>query len=524
MSPTFKTSFAGFGVLTQLLLASLIAAHVPSRTALRAAETAAVAQPQPSAPAAAKLERVIITFKTHFDIGYTDLAANVVQRYRTEMIDQALEVVRPNGRPAARPAVRLDDRRAGRWPRSWRTGTGQTAERKAAGLAAFRDGRFVMHALPFTTHTELLELEDLVRGLGFSSRLSRAGGLPLPRDAKMTDVPCHTWIMPTLLRHAGVDFLHLGCNAGSSSPEVPLLFWWEGPDGSRLLTMYIAEGYGTGLMPPDDWPYKTWLALIHTGDNARAAEAGGSRAVAAGGREASCPASRSASAGCPILPTRSWPRSRAAGRPRRHARHVDSRPDVRSGRRADRAEHPPGHRGVRVAATRTCAAWGVDAAGRRARRSPRPTKTACCTANTRGAARCTGSRRTPSSGTTPTATIGRRNAPTGEFARLEASWDEHTAYIETAHEPDRAAAAKPAAGARARRSRSTGPRIVVYNPLPWKRDGVVRVAVGERGRSRRSSRRRAARRSRSRRTAPTVRFVARDVPAVGYRTYVPADE
>ena len=31
--------------------------------------------------------------------------------------------------------------------------------------------------------------------------------------------------------------------------------------------MYTAEGYGTDLVPPPDWPYKTWLALIHTGDN-----------------------------------------------------------------------------------------------------------------------------------------------------------------------------------------------------------------------------------------------------------------
>lgn len=124
-----------------------------------------------------------------------------------------------------------------------------------------------MHALPFTTHTELLELEDLVRGMSFSSKLARSMDLELPRDAKMTDVPCHSWILPTLLRHAGVTFLHLGCNSASSSPEVPMLFWWEGPDGSRLLTMYAATGYGTGLIPPENWPYRTWLALIHTGDN-----------------------------------------------------------------------------------------------------------------------------------------------------------------------------------------------------------------------------------------------------------------
>jgi hypothetical protein len=45
---------------------------------------------------------------------------------------------------------------------------GQTPDRKQRILDAFKSGRFVVHALPFTTHTELLELEDLVHGLDFS--------------------------------------------------------------------------------------------------------------------------------------------------------------------------------------------------------------------------------------------------------------------------------------------------------------------------------------------------------------------
>ena len=31
--------------------------------------------------------------------------------------------------------------------------------------------------------------------------------------------------------------------------------------------MYSAGDYGSGLTPPKTWPYKTWLALMHTGDN-----------------------------------------------------------------------------------------------------------------------------------------------------------------------------------------------------------------------------------------------------------------
>jgi alpha-mannosidase len=212
------------------------------------------------------VEDVVVVFKTHFDIGYTDMATNVVQRYRTTMIDEALSVVDQNrDLPANQqfvwtlpgwPMTRiLED-----WP-------GQTAERQRRVREAFQEGRFAVHALPFTTHTELLEPEDLVRGLAYATRLTHDAGIPAPRDAKMTDVPSHSWILPTLLRAAGIEFLHLGCNPASRSPEVPQLFWWEGPDGSRLLTMYSAEDYGTGLVPPPDWPHRTWLALIHTGDN-----------------------------------------------------------------------------------------------------------------------------------------------------------------------------------------------------------------------------------------------------------------
>jgi alpha-mannosidase len=213
-----------------------------------------------------RLRDVIVVFKTHFDIGYTDMAENVVARYRTTMIDDALSVVdRNRGLPPEQQFTwTLPGWPLGKILEDW---PGQTAARKRRIEQALREGRFVVHALPFTTHTEWLEPEDLVRGMGFASRLSRDHGLALPRDAKMTDVACHTWLLPTLLKHAGVDFFHLGGGGYCRSPEVPPLFWWEGPDGSRVLTMNVQQGYGTLLTPPRGWPHRTWLALIHTGDN-----------------------------------------------------------------------------------------------------------------------------------------------------------------------------------------------------------------------------------------------------------------
>jgi hypothetical protein len=82
----------------------------------------------------------------------------------------------------------------------------------------------------------------------------------------MTDVPSHSWVMPTLLNHAGIKFLHLGCNPSSQFPRVPQLFWWEGADGSRILCGYTLD-YGSGLNPPANWPSKHYLAMIMKGDN-----------------------------------------------------------------------------------------------------------------------------------------------------------------------------------------------------------------------------------------------------------------
>jgi hypothetical protein len=210
-----------------------------------------------------RVKEVIVVFKTHFDIGYTDLATNVLNRYRTAFVDNAVKLIDDSKNlPSSEQFVWT----VPGWPLKQMLWSGQTSRRRSEIIDALKEGRLAVHALPFNTQTESLDLEDLVRGLTFSADLARENGLPLPRAAKMTDVPEHTWIMPTLLKHAGVNFFQIGCNSGSSPMRVPPLFWWEGPDGSRLLTSYSPR-YGTELMPPQDWPYHTWLALIVAGDN-----------------------------------------------------------------------------------------------------------------------------------------------------------------------------------------------------------------------------------------------------------------
>jgi alpha-mannosidase len=223
--------------------------------------TVMAAQTPPPIPP--QFREVIVVSKTHFDIGYTRRIEAVISQYRSQMMDTALATLEASR--SLPQAERFLWTLPG-WPMTRVLDERQVPDRRVRVLDAFREGRFAVHGLAFTTHTESLEIEDLVRSLGFSTRLARSVNAPLPRAAKMTDVPSHSWILPTLLRNAGIEFLHLGCNGMSAPAKVPLLFWWEGPDGSRVLTMY-SQLYGTDIEPPANWPYRTWLAMYMTGDN-----------------------------------------------------------------------------------------------------------------------------------------------------------------------------------------------------------------------------------------------------------------
>jgi hypothetical protein len=448
--------------------------RAPGAEAAPVSEVARAAAAARAAATRRGVEQVVVVFKTHFDIGYTDLAANVVQRYRTSMIDQALAVVEKS---RSMPADRRFAWTIPGWPMAkiledW---PGRSPERQEKVLGAFREGRFVVHALPFTTHTELLETEDLVRGLGYAARLSRRAGLPLPRDAKMTDVPCHAWLVPTLLSHAGIDFLHLGCNAGSRSPQVPVLFWWEGPDGSRLLTMYTAESYGTGLVPPAGWPHKTWLALIHTGDNhgpptpdevaklyAEAEKNLPGVKVRIGRLADFGDAIRAEKPELPVvrgdMPD-SWihgPMCDPAGA----ALARDVRPRIAAAEalgvhRAAWAGKPP------QPVTALAAAWE---------------QSLLYGEHTWGGALYWVTKY--GSGVKfPYGEMWKTDRANGRYKRLEESWEEHTAYIERARD-----LAQPVLNAdlkaMAAGVRASGPRIIVWNPLPWPRDGALDLPPG----------------------------------------------
>jgi hypothetical protein len=464
------------------------------------------------------VREIVVVFKTHFDIGYTDLARDVVQRYRSTMIDQALEVVDKNrDLPAEQQFVWTIPG----WPmrkiaEDW---AGQTPERKSRITQALRDGRFVVHALPFTTHTELYEPEDCVRGLRFASEIAHESGLPLPRDSKMTDVPSHTWFVPTLLRRAGVDFLHLGCNAASSSPHVPVLFWWEGPDGSRVLTMYSASGYGTGLRPPEGWPYQTWLALYHTGDNHGPPKPEEVQAVLDEAAR-TLPGVQvrigrlSDFADCILAENATLPVVRG------------DMPDTwihgpmcdPAGARLARNIRPS--LGITESLSTLLGIWGVPAPEAASKITAAYEQSLLYSEHTWGGALYWITRY----GQDTQWVYGqpwKEERQAGRFQRLEASWAEHTGYIEAARDlvlPVLEASMRTLAQS----VKVSGTRVVVFNPLPWKRTGLVSLTAPDVKLS-------AVRPAEGGDAVPvrvdegTAHFVATDVPSLGYRCFVPVE-
>jgi hypothetical protein len=223
---------------------------------------------QSAAPAAAAapeagLQEVVIVYKTHFDIGYTARAREVIHEYRTLMADRVVDVIEKyRNEPKEKQFVWT----LSGYPMQEILWEGQDPARRAKIEQAIRDGNLAIHAYPGTTHTETMEPEDIVRGLGISSAINRTYGRPLSTSAKMSDVPGNSWIFPTIFTHAGMKFYHMGGPLVNKTLGLPPMFWWEGPDGSRLLTLYN-NGYGTSALPPGDWPYRSWVNISMTGDN-----------------------------------------------------------------------------------------------------------------------------------------------------------------------------------------------------------------------------------------------------------------
>lgn len=208
------------------------------------------------------VETVLVVAKSHLDVGFTDLAGAVRERWLREHI------------PAALTTVRELAVRGGEEQLCWTVGSWvlhevlQEPDRqlRAQVESAIATGGLAWHALPFTTHTEFADRSLLEHGLSLSARLDEWFDRRT-RAAKMTDVPGHTRAVVSLLAAAGVDLLHIGVNPAAACPDVPVLFRWQdlaAAGAPEVTAMYEAGSYGScRVIPGTTTAVSVWLR----GDN-----------------------------------------------------------------------------------------------------------------------------------------------------------------------------------------------------------------------------------------------------------------
>lgn len=182
------------------------------------------------------MKKVIVVSKTHLDLGFTDYAENIRKKYIDKFIPNAVKTAK---------SVNTDDCKKFVWTTgSWILKEALhygSDENKKELIAAIERGDIAPHALPFTTHTELLDEDTMRYGLDLVDEIDSIRGKKTVA-AKMTDVPGHTRALVPLLAQKGIKLLHIGVNGASAIPDVPECFLWRAY-GTEIVVIYSGE-YG----------------------------------------------------------------------------------------------------------------------------------------------------------------------------------------------------------------------------------------------------------------------------------------
>lgn len=182
------------------------------------------------------MKKVFVVSKTHLDLGFTDYAENIRQKYLSSFIPNAISLA---------DNVNTSDKKCfvwtiGSWLLKEMLNNADDVQKEKL-INAIKNGNIVPHAMPFTTHSELLDYDTFDYGLSIVDELDEIRGRKTVA-AKMTDVPGHTKGIVKLLAKHGIKLLHIGVNGVSAMPEVPECFVWK--DGNAEIIVIYSGDYG----------------------------------------------------------------------------------------------------------------------------------------------------------------------------------------------------------------------------------------------------------------------------------------
>jgi hypothetical protein len=179
----------------------------------------------------------------HLDIGYTDYPPKVAE-VQSRAIGDAIDMIHEH--PDFRFTV----------DGFWSAGefmAGRSENEQKEFLRLIQEKKIFVPAQYASYFTGLPNLEYLLRSFYDSYKFDREHGGDFDH-ANLSDVPSHSWSYPSVMAAAGLKYLMLACNdrygpillLGRLHEKSP--FWWEGPDGQRTLTWYSRDFHQVASM------------------------------------------------------------------------------------------------------------------------------------------------------------------------------------------------------------------------------------------------------------------------------------
>jgi hypothetical protein len=175
---------------------------------------------------------------SHMDIGYTH-PQSVVKEMQANTLDDVINLCEkdPNFKWTIETLWQLEQFEQTRTP-----------ERYQKLAALIKEGRVAVSPLYSNPYTGWVGEEEMIRGLAPAKKYKDEFGIKY-YGAIYNDVPGQAWIVPQVLKNAGVEFVAEGLNElfndYSFQRSLPKVFIWEGGDSSRVVA-YLNAAYNEG--------------------------------------------------------------------------------------------------------------------------------------------------------------------------------------------------------------------------------------------------------------------------------------
>jgi len=190
------------------------------------------------------IQKLYVVFTSHIDTGF-DHPMDEMEQWCKDIIDEA--IAKCNLYPDFRWTIENI------WQlKCWLNKT-QEPEKVNELFDLIKEDRIDVGAAWDDIYASFLGYEGINRLLYACKQIQETYDIDLT-TVVMDDLPGHSWALPQIMNRSGLKYFLAGinpqydyCGAGTSIPIHDLPFYWEGPDGSNILTWVAFEGYYGGI-------------------------------------------------------------------------------------------------------------------------------------------------------------------------------------------------------------------------------------------------------------------------------------